>query len=385
MAAPAVESAPVEAASTGGLDAYLSAEAAGDRFSGVVLVARGDAVLLRKGYGLADRAWAVPFTPETKVRIASLTKQFTAAAILKLQDDGKLSADDPVCRHIQPCPEAWAGVTLHHLLTHTSGVSELMTRSDWAEVSRHTRTPRELTAASTARPLNFAPGTRFQYSNGGYNVLGDVVERVSGRPYAAYLRTVFFEPLGMADTGYAFDDAVVDRLAQGYEWRDGQVRPPLWRDPSLIFSAGGLYSTADDLRTWTRALHGGRVVSAASLARMTGRTGPFAEVSLRKRRGADLLYAYGLMRGPAGLQVTPGFADEQVFHTGSWNGFRVLLAHAPAGDATVVVLSNRLDQSGPVRLIAQKGMAAALGRPEPLRLGSEPAAEAAPEPPTPTQ
>jgi CubicO group peptidase (beta-lactamase class C family) len=345
----------------------------------VVLVARGENVLLRKGYGYAERSFKNPFTPKTKVRIASLTKQFTAAAILKLQDEGKLSVDDPVCRHIRPCPDAWAPVTLHHLLTHTAGVPELLTRSTWANVSRWPATPRELTEQSAALPLQFEPGTRFRYSNGGYNLLGDVVERVSRRPYDAYLREAFFEPLGMADTGYADERTVREQFAQGY---DGPRLLPEWRHASVIFSAGGLYSTADDLRTWTRALHSGRVISREGLERMTGRTGAFAEPSTRKRSGVPLLYAYGISRGPLGLQVEPGFGDEQVFHTGSWYGFRLLLTHAPAQDATVVVLSNRIDQHQAVRLISQKGMALALGRPDPQRLApyQPPPAEAAPEP-----
>lgn len=359
-------------ASADTLDAYLKDESAADRFSGIVLVAKGDQILLRKGYGLADRSLDVPFTPETKVRIASLTKQFTAAAILKLVEEGKLSPDDPVCRHIRPCPDAWAGVTLHHLLTHTSGVSELMTRSTWANVSRWPATPKELTAQSAALPLLFEPGTRFRYSNAGYNLLGDVVERVSGRPYVDYLRETFFEPLGMADTGYADDASVIHGLAQGYEFDKGRVVHPHWRDGSLIFAAGGLYSTADDLLTWTRALHGGRVLKPESLERMFGRTGAIEEASRRKLRGVDLLYAYGLSRGPLGLQVDPGFADEQVFHTGSWYGFRLLLTHAPGQDATSVVLSNRIDQRDAVRLVSQKGMAAALGRTDPQRLAAIP-------------
>jgi CubicO group peptidase (beta-lactamase class C family) len=352
------------------VDAWLAAEQADDRFSGVVLAARGEEVLLRKGYGEANRSWGVPFTATTKVQIASLTKQFTAAAILKLQDQGVLTVDDSVCRWIEPCPDAWRPMTLHQLMTHTAGVPEVIRRKDYPLTSRRVQTAAEQTSASAALPLDYAPGTRFLYSNGGYQLLGDVIERASGKPYADYLREVFFEPLGMENTGYEDGRAVLPELAQGYDRQDGRIVRPLFRDPSVIFSAGGLYSTAEDLRTWTRALHAGRAISPEALAQMTGRAGPPERYALRPRRGWNLLYAYGVMRAPAGRFVEPAFDDEQVFHTGSWNGFRLYLTHAPAADVTVVVLSNRIDQAGAVLLAAQKAMAASLGRPIPERLAS---------------
>lgn len=365
---PVVAAAPAEADRFAALDAWLRAENAADRFSGVVLVARGDEVLLREGYGWAHRGLGVAFTPEHRFQIASLTKQFTAAAILKLQDEGVLTVHDPVCRWIRPCPDAWAQVTLHQLMTHTAGVPELITRRDYALTSRREQTMREQTAASAALPLDFPPGTQFRYSNGGYQLLGDVIERASGRPYAEYLRVAFFEPLGMAGTGYEDGRGVNEGLAQGYDFIGGTISEPAWRDPSVIGAAGGLYSNADDLLAWTRALHSGRAVSPTALEQMTGRAGRPEDYAVRSRRGLDLVYAYGLMRGQAGRYVEPGFDDEQVFHTGSWNGFRLFLTHAPAADATVAVLSNRIDQRGAVLLAAQKGMAAALGRPEPVGL-----------------
>jgi CubicO group peptidase (beta-lactamase class C family) len=365
-AAASVESAPTATVSApfAQLDADLTAQATADRFSGVVLVARGEAVLMRKAYGLADRSWNVPLTPTAKVQIASVTKQFTAAAILKLQDEGKLTVSDSVCRWVEPCPPNWAPMTLHHLMTHTSGMPDLLNQADYKTVHRLPSTPAEQTAASVARNLSFTPGTRYRYSNSGYNLLGYVIEKASGRPYAEYLKTTFFEPLGMPNTGYFDPRIVMPEMARGYDWERGVVNPH-WRDPTVIFSAGGLYSNADDLRTWTRALHAGRVISPASLAQMTGRAGPPESYGLRPRPTWNLLYAYGLMRAPAGRMVAPSFDDEQIFHTGSWNGFRNYLTYAPGADVTVVVLSNRIDQSTQVLLTAQKAMAAALGRPAP--------------------
>ena len=356
--------APVSPAASG-LDAWLTSENEADRFSGAVLVTRGNEVLLRRAYGLADRGLNVPITPETRFRLASVTKQFTAAAILKLQDDGVLKVTDPVCQWIKPCPDAWAPVTLHHLLTHTAGVHELLRQPNYADRSRREATPRDLTAASAVLPLNFTPGTRFRYSNSGYNLLGDVIERASGKSYGQYLEETFFEPLEMTETGLDDGKTVIPNLAQGY---DGPDQLPRWREPSVIFAAGGLVSTLDDMRRWTEGLHAGRVVSAAALNQMLGRDQSGGPYSIRQRRGAALLYGYGLIRAPAGRLVDPGFDVEQAYHTGSWAGFRNIVSHAPSANATVVVLSNRLDQADQVLLVSQKGMAAALGRPTPERL-----------------
>ena len=349
------------------LDAWLTSQNAADRFSGVVLVSRGDEILLRRAYGLADRSWNTPLTPTAKVQIASVTKQFTSAAILKLQDEGKLTVRDPLCRWVDPCPPEWAPITLHHLMTHTAGIPDLLNQADYRTVHRLPATPSQQTAAAVARGVSFPPGTRYRYSNSGYNLLGYVIERASERPYADYLRETFFEPLGMENTGYYDPRVIVPEMARGYDYEGGVVNPH-WRDPSVIFSAGGLYSNADDLRTWTRALHAGRVVSPASLSQMTGRAGPPESYALRTRKEWSLIYAYGLMRGPAGRMVSPSFDDEQIWHTGSWFGFRNLVTYVPAADVTVVVVGNRIDQTAQVLLAAQKGVAAALGRPTPVDL-----------------
>lgn len=376
---PAAETAPTLSSETvepalSELDAWLTEESIADRFSGAVLVARGDQILLRRGYGEANRSFSTPITPTTRFQIASLTKQFTAAAILKLQDEGKLTVRDPVCRWVKPCPKGWEAMTVHHLLTHTSGITDTLNRADYRVVSRMGIKPAEQTAATAALPLLFAPGKGYRYSNGGYALLGWIIEQASGRPYAEHMRTALFEPLGLDATGYEDGRTVIPELAQGYDLEGGKVVRSFWRDPSVIFSAGGLYSNADDLLTWTRALHTGRAISPAAFQQMSGRAGPPESYALRSRESYDLVYAYGLMRAPAGRMVQPSFDDEQVFHTGSWNGFRLYLTHAPAANITVVVLSNRVDQAGVVLLTAQKGMAAALGRPTPLRLApAEPA------------
>ena len=330
-------------------------------------MARGDQVVFRQAYGLADRASGAPLTPDSRFRIASVSKQFTAAAVLQLQDKGVLSVDDPVCRWIEPCPEAWRPVTLHHLLSHTSGVPDMMDRPDWSKVRWKATTPAELTAASAALPLAFPPGSEADYSNAAYNLLGSVVERATGRPFAQHLRLALLEPLGLKNTGW--DDGSVP-LAVGYSGGE----PQRGSNAGVVFAAGGLYSTADDLFRWTRALHGGRVISAKSLAQATAAADP-ARFHSVERRGVPQTFGYGLFIGPAGLRVTPAFADRQVFHTGSWAGFRALVTYQPEAEVTVVVLSNDYGQEQAVLLAAQRAMAEALGRPLPQAVA--PAREAA--------
>ena len=350
------------------LDAHLTAEAAADRFSGAVLVGQGERVLFRRAYGLADRAAKAPLTPEHRFRIASLSKQFTAAAVLRLQDQGVLGVDEPVCRWIEPCPEAWRPVTLHHLLSHTSGVPDLIGRPDWRRVRWAAATPAGLTAASAALPLQFVPGERAAYSNAGYNLLGDVVERATGQPFHARLRADVLTPAGLRDTGY--DDGSAP-LAVGYRDTAEGPLPQRESNAGVVFAAGGLYSTVDDLFAWSRALHGGRLLSARSYAQMTAAApGRYRSAPVR---GVAQTYGYGLFVGTPGLRVTPGFADRQLFHTGSWAGFRAFTTWQPESDVTVVVLSNRYDQGDAVLLAAQRALAEALGRPLPKTMALSPA------------
>ena len=344
------------------LGPWLEQEAEAGRFSGAVLVARGDAVLFRQAYGMADRARGAPLTPEARFRIASLSKQFTAAAVLQLQDRGVLSVEDSVCRWIEPCPQAWRPVTLHHLLSHTSAVPDMMDRPDWSKVRWAKVTPDELTAASAALPPAFPPGERADYSNAGYNLLGAVVERATERPFHEHLRAALLDPLGLTDTG--FDDGRT-ALATGYS---GDV-PQRASNAGVVFAAGGLYSTVDDLFRWTRALHGGRVLSPRSYAQMIAAAAPERYRS-RERGGVAQTYAYGLFIGAPGLWVEPGFGDRQIFHTGSWAGFRAYVSYQPETQVTVVALSNDYGQGSEVSLASQRAMAEALGRPLPAGIAS---------------
>jgi CubicO group peptidase (beta-lactamase class C family) len=301
-----------------------------------VLIVRGGSVLLRKGYGDADLARQIPNAPETRFRIASLTKQFTAAAILLLQAQGKLHVGDPICRYLPICPPAWRPIVIRQVLTHTSGIPNLAD-SDIADYSQPL-TPRQLLALIAAKPLDFAPGTRFEYSNAGYNVLGNIIEDVSGEPYAAFLQDHIFGPLHLNATSYDVNHAPLPQHATGYtSW--GTVAD--YFDISLPFAAGGLASTVDDLARWSQALDSGALLPRAVLDDMLT---PHVVLCPAPGHGCPAGetqegYGYGYYIG------TEPFGVVQ-YHLGDLLGYRSLLARYPAQGVTVVVLSN-LESANP--------------------------------------
>jgi CubicO group peptidase (beta-lactamase class C family) len=272
-AAPAVPVAEAPAARTlvsgeagARLDQWLSRAA----FRGGVLVAKGDAILIRKGYGPADRESGVPYGPDTVFPVGSITKQFTAAAILKLEMQGKLRVEDPISKYLPGVPEDKRAITLHHLLTHTSGLDSDFA-GDFDPVGRD-----EYVRTALASKLKSKPGESYSYANSGYSLLGAIVEIVSAKGYEAYLRENLFLPAGMRETGYRLPVWDAGRIAVGY--RNGQRwgRPvdkpwaedgPYW----ALRANGGILSTLDDMLRWHAALRGDAVLSAPAKAKMYAR------------------------------------------------------------------------------------------------------------------
>jgi CubicO group peptidase (beta-lactamase class C family) len=242
--------------SSGGLqtrvDAYLAPHVTNRDFSGAVLIARGDGVLVNKAYGMANYELEVRNTPDTKFRIASLTKTFTAAAIVMLEEEGRLRFADPVQRFIPDFPHG-DKITILHLLSHRSGLSNPEYNESFA-----TRISLEgLIERIKKRPLQFEPGTREQYSNAGFNVLAYIVERASGISYDEFLRRRIFGPLGMQNTGNFSDEEVVHRRASGYlpgPGPSGIVNAP-WYDIGFSMGSGSISSTTGDLLRWGRAVN----------------------------------------------------------------------------------------------------------------------------------
>lgn len=337
------------------------------RFMGVVLVAKGDRILLRQAYGMADVDRSQPLEVTSRLRLASVSKQFTAAAILRLQDEGKLSIDDPVCRWFNPCPEGWAEIRLSHLLSHTSGLPDLMDRPGWGLRRETPATLAELTAETVQYRPRFPPGTKADYNNAGFNLLAAVVERVSGLSYETWLQQNFFDPLDMTDTGSDADGAG-HGIVNGYN--DAGARKVLRNNAnvSIIPGAGALYSTVDDVLKWQDALHHGRLLSPRSYGQMIANHAP-ADQGLRPgARPRD--WGFGLFASDLGSGAVPEFPAGQIYHTGSWAGFRNLVSYQPDEDVTVIVLTNNYDQRDRVFLIVQQAMAEAMGRPFPTGLKS---------------
>jgi CubicO group peptidase (beta-lactamase class C family) len=340
------------------LKAQLDRWGGSGQFTGGILVARGDEVLVRQVHGFADLSQGAPLQLNSRFRLASISKQFTAAAILRLQDEGVLSTHDPLCKWIQPCPAAWEPIRLYHLLSHTSGVPDLMARPAWGIRRVTPATPEELTEESRQYGLQFEPGTKARYNNAGYNLLGAVVEKAAGMPLHDYLQQAFFKPLGMADTGY--DDGMSD-VVMGYaNLGGGGPSPQPDANVSIIFAAGALYSTLDDLLVWERALHRGQLLTPRSYAMMIADHAPGTTPPERGRQRRD--WGFGLFVNSIGQRVSPAFMDRQIFHTGSWSGFRNLMTYQPDDDVTVIVLSNNYHSRDAVFLLSQQGMAEALGR-----------------------
>jgi CubicO group peptidase (beta-lactamase class C family) len=250
-------------------------------FMGAVLVAKGDKVLIDEGYGYADLEWNVANTPAAKFRIGSVTKQFTAAAILLLDERGKLKIDEPVKDHLPDTPTAWDKITIYELLTHTSGIPNFTEFPEVIRALAKESTPAELVASFRDKPLEFEPGTQFHYSNSGYVLLGYLIEKISGQSYGQFLQQNIFAPLGMKNTGVDDNSTVLPGRAQGYAYSHAEMKHPSYLSMSIVFSAGDLYSTTGDLLKWERGLFGGKVLTASSLTKMTSRSSVTMAAGLR--------------------------------------------------------------------------------------------------------
>jgi CubicO group peptidase (beta-lactamase class C family) len=299
-------------------DAYLAAQARVNQFSGSVLVANGDEVLLAKGIGLANVEHRIPNSPQTKFRLGSITKQFTATAILLLAEQGKLAVDDLASKHVANCPESWNAVTIHHLLTHTSGIPSFTSLPGYRDSMPLPSPPDKTLDRVRSMPLEFTPGEKFAYSNSGYVLLGQIIESVSGQTYADFLRQNVFEPLGMMNSGYDQPEKILPHRASGYRLGATPTNAS-YLDMTIPHAAGALYSTVEDLHRWSRALDAGKLLSTDAFAKM------FTPVKGN--------YGYGWF-------IDEQFGRKRVHHGGGINGFVTQIVRFPTEQVCIVVLSN---------------------------------------------
>jgi len=288
-------------------------------FMGAVLVARGTDVILSKGYGSANLEWDVPNTPATKFRLGSITKQFTAASILLLEERGKLKLDDPIKTHMPDAPAAWDKITIFNLLTHSAGIPNFTSLPDYTSLKLADTPVAKAIMTVRDKPLDFVPGEKMSYSNSGYLVLGYVIERVAGVSYEKFVTDNIFVPLGMKDSGYDSNSAIIARRAAGYAPSPAGPVNAAFIHMSVPHAAGALYSTTGDLLRWEQGLFSGKLISAASLAKMTT---PFKND-----------YAFGVIVQTAG-------GRKVIQHGGGIEGFNTFLAYYPDGKVTVAVLAN---------------------------------------------
>ncbi|HWY70173.1 MAG TPA: serine hydrolase [Terriglobales bacterium] len=297
------------------VQSYVSAK----QFMGSVLVAREGKVLLSHGYGSANFEWGVPNSPTTKFRLGSITKQFTAACILLLEERGKLKTDDLVKKYLPNAPAAWDKITIYHLLTHTSGIPSFTGFPDYASTEAVKTTPEKLVERFRDKPLEFQPGEKWNYSNSGYVLLGYLIERISGQGYSEFVQQNIFDPLGMKDSGYDSNSAIIPHRAEGYTAKPKGLEHAGYIDMSIPFSAGALYSTTEDLLRWEQGLFGGKLLSASSVQKMT--------TAFKSN------YAFGLgVRDDKGHKV--------IEHGGGIEGFNTQLAYYPDDKLVVAVLGN---------------------------------------------
>ncbi len=313
------------------LEKIIQSHVTTKQFMGTVLIAKGTTMILDRGYGSANLEWNIPNSPTTKFRLGSVTKQFTAACALLLEERGKWKMSDPIKKYMPSAPTAWEKITIFHLLTHTSGIPSFTGFPDYKDSEAKTTTPEKLVERFRNKPLEFQPGSKWKNSNSGYVLLGYLIEKVSKESYQDFLQKNILTPLGMKDTAYDSNSAIILHRASGYSpSKDGIINAG-FINMTIPFSAGGLYSTTEDLLKWERGLFGGKILSSSSLKEMTT---PFKE-------------NYGFA-----LFISPVHGHTKIDHGGGIEGFNTEVAYWPDDQLSVIVLVN-LNGSAPDEIANQ--------------------------------
>lgn len=307
------------------LDAIVAKHFKADQPGAAVLVKKGDQILLRKGYGLANVELGVPVRPEQVFRLGSVTKQFTAAAIMMLVDEGKLALADDIRKYVPEYPQKSAKITIEALLTHTSGVPNYTDQPAFGKRLREDLPHDDLLALVKDLPLDFTPGEKWKYSNSGYYLLGMVIEKVSGKSYAQFLDERIWKPLAMTHTTYDDPERIIPGRVAGYGRSGSEFTNAEFISMKLPFAAGALLSTVDDMAKWDRAIRDGKLLKKASWARI------FTPEKLKDGRSSH--YGFGWMIGSI-------HGHPATWHNGGIPGFHTAIVRVPAEGLVVVVLCN---------------------------------------------
>jgi CubicO group peptidase (beta-lactamase class C family) len=305
-------------------------------FSGVILVAQKGKILISQGYGLADRENAIPNTAQTKFEIGSITKSFTAMAIMILEESGLLNVDDSICLYISDCPNAWKPVTVHHLLNHTSGIPSYTKLYEHGKIGTDIDICEEHSAdevVSTFKdlPLKYTPGQHFRYTNSGYFLLGIIIENVSGERYEEFLQQNIFEPLELTETEYGFTQNSENDHALGYIVDQDQLIKAPCSHVSTAYASGGLTSTVGDLYKWDQALYSAQLVSQETLEKI---------FTSDVRTSGGKTYGYG-------WEISKRKGHLLIQHGGETTAFTAQLSRYTDDQVTIIVLTNlKLEDRG---------------------------------------
>ncbi|SFB72801.1 serine hydrolase [Massilia yuzhufengensis] len=313
-----------------------------------VIVVKDGKTVLRRAYGMSDTAKGVKMAPEMALRLGSITKQFTSTGILMLAEEGKLSVDDDITKHLPDYPTRGKKITIAQLLTHTSGIASYTAKPDY-----RTRMTQDLTVAQMIDsfkddPLDFEPGSQYRYNNSGYFLLGAIIEKISGQSYASFVEQRIFVPLGMNDTYYEGHGSSKAPVAAGHMRVESGFGPAHPLSMTQPYAAGSLVSTVDDLARWDAAIRAGRLLKPASWQK--------AFTPYRLADGKDINYGYG-------WEVATVQGAPMVGHGGGINGFSTYALRLPEQKVYVAVLTN--SDSGPVNpgVVARKAAGIAIGKP----------------------
>ena len=330
----------------GRFDELLMGQFQADAPGGTALVVKEGKVIYRKAFGKAHLELDVDMKPDYIFRIGSITKQFTACAIMKLLEEGKLSLQDDINKHITDYPTHGHTITIEHLLTHTSGIKSYTDLGDFEAQMRKDRTPEELIDYFKNEPLDFAPGEQYKYNNSAYALLGFIIEIVSGCTYEQYIDSVFFQALDMGNSHYGNTSRIIRNRAAGYQKNGESYENADFLSMTLPFSAGGLLSNVDDLYLWYDAVMNDKVISRSSREK--------AHTTYVLKNGKPTGYGYGWVLG--NIQGSP-----MISHGGGINGYLTASLYLPEEAVFVAVFSN-CDGNQPGKL-AIKMAAMTIGKP----------------------
>lgn len=306
------------------IDSILQVYTNKNQFNGSVLIAKKGKTLLSKGYGFANFSYDIKNTPSTKFKLASVSKQFTAMAIMILQETGKLTTEDKLSKFISDYPNG-DKITIHHLLTHTSGIPNVTSLPLFDSVMTRPHTLEQLIAYTKFKALEFEPGSKFSYSNSGYILLSFIIEKASGKPYGEFMKEKIFSPLGMKNSGLYNNDEVLKNFAVGYHQKEnGEVEHAPYIDMSIPSGAGALYSSVEDLFIWDQALYSEKLIKKSSMEKFLT---PFKDG-----------YAYG-------FRIDTIAGRKWISHSGGIEGFNTIVNRFPEDELYITILKNIDNQS----------------------------------------